>query len=521
MFLKKGIILLLSAMLLLAGCAGEASLVRDAVVQSVENPNYDYQGTLKLTGNIDELLELSGEEVDEEAQAVLDAIEAGLTIRGSQLDLNRAKLVLEANDDSLLREKGLWTGDDKAALELLLDTNTTYLKSPIDEKYIAIDPNEMDQSGIDPEEAKAFQEKVNELMIDFLKKYVAEYGFELSDAENLGTETVTLPNGDEVEATHVSITLDTKELINLFLYTAKDATTNPEVRSFAIDLMTAISEFAEANGEEMPFPAEDRKAHIEEMVDEGLAQLKTMVDTLEQTYTVDEMVEMAQEEGLKSLEVELDYYINDDKLPVRTTSTIEVSFEDPSGELSVPVKLGLESDSYIWNYGEATSFTYPDEEDTISIEQLTEEKEVEGLNKDGFLYAIVQEMNKETGMIVFDLNENSTTLNGEAHADVKPYQDPKTGTTMVPFRFIGEAMGADISFDAETKAAIFEKDDVRIVLTNGSSTAEVNGETVTLPQPSVIKDGSLYVPLRFVSEQLGAEVIWIDEVKQVLIQYEK
>lgn len=517
MFWKKGAALFLAAMLLLAGCSGEASLVRDAVVASLDNPNYDYQGTLKVTGNFEELLSLSGEGADGRVKAVLDALEAGVTFSGSQLDLNRAKVVLELNDDRVLREHGLWSGDDKAALEVLVDTNTTYLKSPLDEKYIAIDAAALDPSEVDPKAVQAFQQKLNDLTFDFLKSYFAEYGFELSQVENHGKQTVTLPNDEEVEATHISITLDTKELINLLLYTAKDAASNEEVRSFAIDFLTAVKEFAEANGEEFELPAED----IEQTVDEALSSLQAAIDTFEQTYTVDELVEMAKEAGLTSLELKLDYYIDEDKLPVRSITELDLSFEDPSGELAVPISLGLESDTYAWNFGEASEFSFPAADETITLEQLAEQGEVDGLHKDGFLYAIVQELNKETGMIVFDLNEQTATLDGELQANVKPYQDPKTGATMVPFRFIGEAMGAEIGFDSDNKTATFEKGDVHIVLTNGGSTAEVNGEAVKLAQPAVIKDGSFYVPLRFVSEQLGAEVTWIDEVKQALVEYEK
>lgn len=520
MFWKKGSLLLLAAMLLLAGCAGEASLVRDAMVASLENPNYDYQGTIKVTGNFDQLLELSGEAVDDEIAALLDALQAGLTFTGSQLDLNRAKVVLELNDDNLLREHGLWSGDDKAALELLLDTNTTYLKTPLDEKYVAIDTVELDQSGVDPKALQDFQEKLNKLTFDFMKDYFADYGFKLSQVENHGSKTVTLPNNEKVETTHLTITLDTKELINLFLYTAKDAVTNENVRSYAIDLLTAIRDFAEATGEEFP----ESDIDIEELVDTGLSSLKEAVDTLEKNYTVEQIAEMVKEWGLASLELKMDYYINKDKLPVRSISAFHLTLEDPSGELAKPLTVGVEADTYAWNFGKASHFSFPQAEQTITLEQVAE-GDVDGLNENGFLYAIVTnmstELSTEIGVIVFDLNDKTTTLDGELQADVKPYQDPQSGTTMVPFRFIGEAMGAEISYDDASKTATFVKDDIRIALTNGSKTAQVNGEAVELPQPAVIKDGSFYVPLRFVSEQLGAEVIWIDELKQALITYEK
>jgi len=39
---KKGSALLLAGMLVLTGCANEASLVRDSIVASIDKPNYDF-----------------------------------------------------------------------------------------------------------------------------------------------------------------------------------------------------------------------------------------------------------------------------------------------------------------------------------------------------------------------------------------------------------------------------------------------------------------------------------------------
>lgn len=525
MLAKKAGFLLLAALLLLTGCSGEASLVRDAVVKSVETPNYEYQGTLKLTGNLDELLKLSGEEVDDNVKALLAALEAGLTFTGSQYDIDQAKMTFSANDDKILRDNGLWTGDQPATLELLMDVEKTYVGTPIDDKYILIDPASTDDSGVDPEKARAFQEKVMSLTLDFMKKYVSKYGYKLSDVENLGEETVTLPNGEKVKATHIAISLDAKELINLLLYTAKDATTNKDVRDFAVDFMMLMATFAaeqqEALGPEAePFPAPDR-AEIEQTVDQGLAELKEAIADLEETYTVDEIVELAKQNGLESITLNLDYYIDKDKLPVRSTSNIKLTVKDPEGELKVPVTVALEADSYAWNFGKTKAITFPGEDQVVTIEQLMSDKDaINAFNQEGFLYHFLKEMTKETGTIIFDLNEKSATLNGEEVDNISPYLDAKTGTTMVPFRFIGEAMGAEISFDDKTKTGIFAKDGKRIELVNGSAKAKVDGKEVSLPLPATIKNGSFYVPLRFVSEQMGAEVIWLDELKQAIIEYE-
>ena len=94
------------------------------------------------------------------------------------------------------------------------------------------------------------------------------------------------------------------------------------------------------------------------------------------------------------------------------------------------------------------------------------------------------------------------------------YPEGKNGRTLVPVRLIAEALGATVTWVPETRQAILMREGSTIVLTLGSATALVNGQSVELPDgvpAGVVKcDGkeSTMVPLRFVSEQLGAEVAW-------------
>lgn len=89
--------------------------------------------------------------------------------------------------------------------------------------------------------------------------------------------------------------------------------------------------------------------------------------------------------------------------------------------------------------------------------------------------------------------------------------------TMVPVRLIGEKMGASISWVDETNQVIVRKDGDTIVLTLGSASALVNGQAVTLydsiPATVARLNGTerTMVPLRFVSEQLGCTVDWVQE----------
>ena len=86
--------------------------------------------------------------------------------------------------------------------------------------------------------------------------------------------------------------------------------------------------------------------------------------------------------------------------------------------------------------------------------------------------------------------------------------------TMVPIRTVAEALGATVLWPQGSNQVILRKGADTIVLTLGSADAVVNGQAVPLPDgvpACVVKHQGVertMVPLRFVSEQLGAQVGW-------------
>ncbi|MBQ7501956.1 copper amine oxidase N-terminal domain-containing protein [bacterium] len=82
------------------------------------------------------------------------------------------------------------------------------------------------------------------------------------------------------------------------------------------------------------------------------------------------------------------------------------------------------------------------------------------------------------------------------------------GATMVPMRAIFEALGAEVKWDGATRSVKANKKSTEIRLTLGDPTAYINGEVKTLSVPAASIDGATMVPLRFIGEALGAEVKW-------------
>lgn len=93
------------------------------------------------------------------------------------------------------------------------------------------------------------------------------------------------------------------------------------------------------------------------------------------------------------------------------------------------------------------------------------------------------------------------------------------GTTLVPMRGIFESLGATITWNSESKTVTGIKDNNEIKLIIGSTGALKNGDLVQLSQPAQIINGHTMVPLRFISESLGAEVAWDSSSKTINITY--
>jgi len=91
------------------------------------------------------------------------------------------------------------------------------------------------------------------------------------------------------------------------------------------------------------------------------------------------------------------------------------------------------------------------------------------------------------------------------------------GVTLVPMRDIFEALGATVVWVGETQEIRARKNDTDIWLQIGNRTARVGESPRPLTEAPRIYQGSTLVPLRFVSEALGANVSWDNPTRVVSI----
>jgi hypothetical protein len=124
----------------------------------------------------------------------------------------------------------------------------------------------------------------------------------------------------------------------------------------------------------------------------------------------------------------------------------------------------------------------------------------------------------------FFIGKSNYNINGAASVmDVSPII--KEERTLLPIRFVTEAIGANIEwFDTEKKVLI-SQGDKSIELWIGKNQAKINGQSIAIDPDNaavmpMIINGRTMMPLRFIAENLGCEVEWVGQNNQVIIRYQ-
>lgn len=92
------------------------------------------------------------------------------------------------------------------------------------------------------------------------------------------------------------------------------------------------------------------------------------------------------------------------------------------------------------------------------------------------------------------------------------------GRTLVPVRFVAESLGAQVNWNGDNREVIISQAGKTITMTIDSESAMVNGKLLTLDTSPIIKDGRTMMPIRFVAENLGFATGWDDSTQTVTIK---
>jgi len=110
----------------------------------------------------------------------------------------------------------------------------------------------------------------------------------------------------------------------------------------------------------------------------------------------------------------------------------------------------------------------------------------------------------------------SVTVNGVPIAFDQP-PIISNGRTLVPMRAIFEALETTVDWHVGKQMITAKKDDTTIMISIGSNLATVNEKEYRLDVPPQLINNRTLIPVRFISESLGAEVAWSIKTQTVLI----
>lgn len=137
------------------------------------------------------------------------------------------------------------------------------------------------------------------------------------------------------------------------------------------------------------------------------------------------------------------------------------------------------------------------------------------------------DLNTNTEQYRLKIGENTiyVSKNGEEYEkkiDTSPYIDSASSSTLIPLRGLLEEMGATLDWDGYTQTVTVSRDNGKIVMQIRNNLVYSDHPTYgtvryTLRVAPEIKDSRTFIPLRFVSEQLGYSVAWDGETGTVTI----
>ena len=155
--------------------------------------------------------------------------------------------------------------------------------------------------------------------------------------------------------------------------------------------------------------------------------------------------------------------------------------------------------------GKGTLKVYSDKETTADILVVVRNGNVIYANT--LTYAFGEQDIPVDTTVVMTIGSSDFVINDKVvtKEDSAPYV--ANDRTYVPFRALGEALGAEVVWDNDARTVTYTLGNTEVVMTIGETTYTVNGDEKTMDVAPEITGDRTYVPVRFVGEALGFKVV--------------
>ena len=214
-----------------------------------------------------------------------------------------------------------------------------------------------------------------------------------------------------------------------------------------------------------------------------------------------------------------DFFIDNDKQIRKVNAELTLPITEVSEGVSA---LKFTYTSEIWNINKPVTASVIDTSGgVLNLSEVTSSKDsfLTYFNKDSKFYSFLREdlkIAKKDIHLLMSQGDDDYEFDS-SHPFINEDQ-----VSMVPVRFISERIGAQVKWNADSKQITVkdELNDKTIILTLNSKTTSVNGSPVQLDSAPILKNGSTFVPLRFIAEQLGCTVGFDNKTGSVTITRE-
>ncbi len=143
---------------------------------------------------------------------------------------------------------------------------------------------------------------------------------------------------------------------------------------------------------------------------------------------------------------------------------------------------------------------------TVLVTGDNQDNEYTGVNKWKNIRVSAVELSAQPALVEQEVIVNINNSKVD-FTDIKPYIDAN-GRVIVPVKFVAEQLGADVTWDKVLKQVTIRKNDTEIILIIGQKRLQINGQAEEMDTEAILKDGRTCIPMRAVVEALGGNVSW-------------
>ena len=156
--------------------------------------------------------------------------------------------------------------------------------------------------------------------------------------------------------------------------------------------------------------------------------------------------------------------------------------------------------------GKIAMTVYSDKETTADIVVAVQDNVTKAIYANTLTYAFGEQDIPVGTTVVMTIGSSDFVVNNDVvtKEDSAPYV--ANDRTYVPFRALGEALGAEVVWDEDARTVTYTLGNTEVVMTIGETTYTVNGDEKTMDVAPEITGDRTYVPVRFVGEALGFKV---------------